>query len=140
MPGTDIESRFPGRYVRVMCDHSADGVWIQDGSPGRADELPVAPDLIARIRAWQHDYEMLPEKPGGPVDQATFDALHALFARNGLEIACDLKAALPDWTVVYFDERKLTGSPDQSRAEFEYEITTDFAASWSIPRLGAILK
>lgn len=132
---TDIEDAFPGRYVRVMCDYCADGVWIRGGPAGNADELPVAPGLIARIRAWQHDFERMPEKPGKHLSQETFDALHAVFARNGLEIACDLKRALPAWTVVYFDESKLTGNKDQPRAEFEYEITAEFAATWVIPRL-----
>ena len=99
-----------------------------DGKEALAHVASDRPDLIILDL-------MMPEKPGKHLSQETFDALHTVFARNGLEIACDLKRALPDWTVVYFDESKLTGNKDQPRAEFEYEITAEFAATWVTPRL-----
>jgi hypothetical protein len=103
------------RWVRIMADYSADGVWHRDGCGDSADELPVGADLIARIRRWQAWYEQ--DDPRDP--DARFDV--EAFAAEGRAIAQAVKAALPDWTVVYFDEAACRrGGP---RETFEYEIT-----------------
>ena len=45
------------RWVRIMCDYAADGVWHKDGAGDCADALPIPADLVARIRRWQDCYE-----------------------------------------------------------------------------------
>jgi hypothetical protein len=94
--------RFPGNWVRIMADALADGVWDRDGCGDRADALPVPADLVARIRAWQawYDRDGWGDDAGRPLARFDLDA----FAAEGLAIAQAVKAALPDWTVIYFDE------------------------------------
>jgi hypothetical protein len=41
------------RWVLIMADYAADGVWHQDGDAGDADELlPISKELVAQIRGW----------------------------------------------------------------------------------------
>ena len=103
------------RWVRIMCDVLSDGVWYKDGSEGWAEGLPISRELIARIRQWQATYDVLHDR--------SFDAGKYLpepgfipFAAEGLEIAKAIKAALPDWTVLYSDARRSFpwGQPDGS--------------------------
>jgi hypothetical protein len=107
------------RWVRIMADYCADGVWARDGCGGCADELPVDPALIARIRAWQEWYDT---KAADFESPSPFDV--KAFAAEGLAIARAVKAALPDWTVMYFDEAALPANLEGvARHVFEYEIT-----------------
>lgn len=103
------------RWVRIMYDYGADGVWDIEGASTVADDLPITPALAARLRAWQAVYDDHDELDGPPLD-------HAPFAAEGLAIARAVKAELPNWTVVYFDESRAgRGLP---RSAFEYEIST----------------
>lgn len=57
------------------------------------------------------------KKTAPPFDMETF-------ARDGLEITHAIKAELPDWTVIYFNESKAdykNRSQPQSQYEYEYE-------------------
>ena len=107
------------RAVRIMCDYCAEGVWgINSGGAWSVEELPVSQPLRSRILAWQkwHDSQdaTLDRDPSFDVDG---------FTAEGLAIARAVKGALPDWTVVYFDEAACQwaerGAP---RWLFEYEI------------------
>ena len=93
------------RWVRVMPDIFADGVWDVSGCSRACDELPIPETLVARTRAWQQwydDEDRKIEAPAGPEDSTDWDI--AGFGAEGLAIARAMKAALPeDWTVVYHD-------------------------------------
>jgi hypothetical protein len=111
----DDQSFAEERWVRIMCDYSADGVWHKDGSGDSADELPIDRELIERIRRWQDWYET------GLDADSKFDV--AAFSAEGLAIARSVKAALPDWTIIYFDEAALRSADrDSPRHTFEYEV------------------
>lgn len=102
------------KWIRIMSDYCADGVWQKDGAGTSADELPVPKPLIARLRAWQELYT------SEEVDEPAFSI-------EGLLIAQEVKKALPDWTVIYFDNAAADGVrgswiPGQDRSAFEYEI------------------
>lgn len=101
------------RWVRIMADVYADGVWNQDGESCLVDDLPITPDLRARILAWQDWYDRDYDREERPFDRPAF-------AVEGLAIARAVKTQLPDWTVVYFDESKPTWQ--QPRSTFDYEI------------------
>jgi hypothetical protein len=106
------------RWVRIMCDYSADGVWHRDGAAGCADDLPLRPELIERIRQWQALYET------NDYDARQPKFNWAAFSEEGLAIAKAVKVSLPDWTVVYFDEQALARVGSSApRHLFEYEIS-----------------
>ncbi|MFZ5735517.1 MAG: hypothetical protein ACOY6K_01365 [Pseudomonadota bacterium] len=110
---------FADRWVRIMCDYSAEGVWDKQGRSVSAEDLPVPSDIHRMLLGWQEWYEAADSTDA---DRLPFDgAAHAAF---GLYIARRVKRALPDWTVIYFDESKLPprGAPDLPRHVFEYEI------------------
>jgi hypothetical protein len=108
------------RWVRIMADYCADGVWHRDGCADDADELPVSKELVARIRAWQAQYDY--EAPTGDERSGDWDVEG--FAQEGLAIARAVKAELPHFTVIYFDEHRIRLSPPPGpRSAFEYEIT-----------------
>jgi hypothetical protein len=84
------------KWVALDCDYSTDGVKSYNAEYCCADELPVDAAIIARIRAWQEEYEAFLDMPE---DEAKVRG--PLYDAEGLAIAQALKAALPDWTVVY---------------------------------------
>ena len=104
------------KWVRLLADSCADGVWARDGCSGLADDLPVSAQLILRIRAWQAWYDRDED------DWGLFKGDVEAFSNEGREIARALKAELPDWTVVYFDKAASERHPDGPRTHFEYEI------------------
>jgi hypothetical protein len=132
LPGTKKEKRRPrevsglvaNKWVRIMCDYSADGVWARNGGGAMLEDLPVSADLRARIRAWQDWYEKYsyPDFSNAPLG---FDI--DAFSIEGLAIANAVKAELPDWTVVYHDEAKAAPRyrppyTDVPRAHYQYEV------------------
>ncbi|MDO9709847.1 hypothetical protein [Paracraurococcus lichenis] len=118
-PPQEALSLAEARWVRIMVDYCADGVWHPDGCAGHAEELPVDAGLIARIRRWQEWYDT-ESKDYLPPEERTGQFDLAAFAAEGLAIARAVKAALPDWTVIYFDEAACR--LDAPRESFEYEI------------------
>ena len=127
----DVAEIAQRRWVRVMCDYSADGVW----APGSISPewLPISPELMLRIHEWQMWYERLPHEGFALV--SCDEAMR--FAETGLAIAIQVKRELPDWTVVYsdegiwLDERKPPPKgaiPIHDRPEYEYEIGQDMVA------------
>jgi hypothetical protein len=107
---------FEDKWVRIMADWSADGVWDSEGCGCSADSLPISDNLRQRLRDWQAMYDAtegdpgLPQWPNGP-DK---------FAHVGLAIAKAVKRELPDWTVIFHDEAE-AGRSDR-RERYEYEI------------------
>lgn len=124
------------KWVRIMADFAAEGVWNKDGAGESIDQLPITQTLRDRAMAWQRWYEQCddyfpPEARDDPARK--FDT--KAFSQEGFQIAQAIKLELPDWTVVYFDETKCrygNGAP-QERFEFEYEITTPMAANSPTP-------
>lgn len=116
------------RWARIMCDVSADGVWDLEGRACDADDVPIAPDLIERIRRWQAHYEAI-ENALEEEERRYCDGDWQAFSAEGFAIARAVKAALPDWTVIYFDEARACAIPFDDRrrrsAEYEFEITLD---------------
>lgn len=116
------------KWIRVMCDYCAEGVWALGGSTSPA-YLPIDLPLIARIFEWQKVYE---ESETHYTDtNPTHDPVYLAWAEEGFQIALEMKRQLPDWTVVYHDERRvpsweeygLGNLIDLLRPWFEYEIT-----------------
>jgi hypothetical protein len=95
------DEAFPGRWVQIMPDIYASGVWNKEGVQCSRDSLPIPQALRDRIEAWQEVYNKLDldEFDGEVVDWNPFGA-------EGLAIAREVKAVLSDWTVFYFDEAK----------------------------------
>ena len=128
------------RWVRLMCDYSAEGVWQRDGVAIAPEWLPIRPELALRIHRWQEFYEEVL----GPEDIHS-DKVDA-FAEEGLAIAIQVKQQLPDWTVIYHDERRSVqdhigpGEPymkavERLRPWFEYEVTQQVMQSQHGPDL-----
>ena len=103
------------KWVRIMADYCADGVWLKDGAATTADDLPISPRLRDELRSWQRTYDEDADKPG-------FDV--AAFSKWGRKIALDVKRELPDWTVVYFDEARANMKP---ALDYQYEIRQEIA-------------
>ena len=107
------------RWVRIMCDSLAEGVWDIEGRGCTVEALPVPEPLRQQILTWQDDFDALEDLifEGETVDWSQF-------AQTGLEIAREVKKALPDWTVIYHDQIKAQAQRGQPlcRDEFEYEV------------------
>ena len=113
--------------VRTNHDHkiassgSSDGrlrhrrcVWDHDGTALDLARLPLRPRLRARLARWCDRF------------QASFDREIDLeaFAAEGRAIAHAVKAELPDWSIVYFDEaaaarERYQGPPSAYEDEIE---------------------
>lgn len=106
------------KWVRIMCDYSADGVWDSRGAACDAADLPVSSGTLAMIRGWQAWYE---HAASSDMSHLFDDAGHAAF---GLFVARCVKRELPDWTVIYLDDSKPRNGwqPGEPRDHFEYEI------------------
>ena len=112
------------KWVRIMADYDADGIWNIRGAAEPADLLPISGVLRQRLLAWQRRYDKECEDYL-PVAERTTEFDLADFSQEGLKIAQAIKAELPDWTVLYFDEVKSPKgqAPNQDRSAFEYEIS-----------------
>ncbi len=117
------------RWVLVMGEFGSEGIWEKDGCEGAVENLPVSKDLQQRLYNWNLKYDAIqwahdePEvEPDEPPDWREFSA-------QGLALAKEVKAALPDWTVMYFDEEKSAdrhssgGYGEKPTKYYRYEIT-----------------
>lgn len=113
------------KWVRIMADFSADGVWNKQGELCDLDGLPISGDLKNRIAIWMDWYDC--DADSTDLNASPFDV--RLFTKQGLDIARDVKRELPDWTVIYFDEEKSNESIQdgliENRNHFEYEIQSE---------------
>jgi hypothetical protein len=107
------------QWVRVMCDYCAGGLWAKSGGAVWPIDLPVTNELRARVAKWQEWFEKFRPEISFR-DEPEGDA----FVAEGLAIAKAIKAELPSWTVIYFDESRIKGggSAGQPREEYEYEV------------------
>jgi hypothetical protein len=101
------------RHLHLMADYGTAGVWDHDGAALDPDRLPLSPKLRARLARWCDRFQKSFETE---IDLDTF-------AAEGRAIARAIKAELPDWSIVYFDEAaaaraKYQGAP----AAYEIEI------------------
>lgn len=111
---TDVTT---AKWVRIMCDYSADPVWASDGTMIDLDDLPVTQELKQRLRAWEEIFDRQDLFASSP----SYDV--AAFSRTGRELAREVKRQLPDWTVVYYDEEAAAAKAADAPTEtFEYEI------------------
>jgi hypothetical protein len=116
MTGEDNEL-IAHKWVRILVDSCAQGVWEKGGGAPPVADLPVSAGLIQRIRDWQAWYDRDEDKWG------VFRGDVAALSAAGLEIARAVKAELPDWTVVYFDMAAAEGAEkDGPRSAFEYAV------------------
>ncbi len=105
------------KWVRILADSWTEGAWTRDGGPASPNELPITQELIDRIRRWQAWYDR------DENDWGVFKGDVEAFSDEGGAIAHAVKAALPDWTVVYFDAAASeSASDDAPRTVFEYEV------------------
>lgn len=104
------------KWVRIMCDYCADPVWVPNGAGTSLDSLPVSEGLRGDLERWSAWYDRHDDFGGPKLDVPAF-------AAEGRTLAGRVKAELPDWTVIYFDEEALAGKKlDAPRSTFEYEI------------------
>ena len=82
------------RHLHLMADYGSAGVWDHDGNALDPTKLPLSDKLRIRLARWCARFEKSFE---GEID---LDA----FAAEGRAIARAVKAELPDWSIVYFDE------------------------------------
>ena len=108
-------------WVRVMAEYSSDGLWSRDGLMMSRRDLPVSRALRERHAEWCLWYEQSEFFFGPEQRTAVFDV--EAFAAEGLAIARAVKAELPDWTVVYYDEAAAQRAGlDAPRWVFEYAV------------------
>lgn len=117
------------KWIRVMCDYCAEGVWALGGSTSPI-YLPIDLPLIARIFEWQKVYEEF--ETHYTDTNPTHDPDYLAWAEEGFQIAMEVKRQLLDWTVIYHDDRRsvpsLAGHDwielcSRLRPWFEYEIS-----------------
>lgn len=111
------------RWLRLMADYSASGLWSPNGALD-LDDVPLSDVLKARVAAWAAWYETNDDYLPPEARKGTFDL--AAFAAEGLAIAKAIRQALPDWTVVYYDEARKHARPRGApRSHFQYEVEED---------------
>lgn len=126
------------KWVRVMFDYSSSGLWEKSGCMMDEDDLPVTPELKERLKAWvstydKHSWEAqsMSQDIADSIDFSDeaftrLDELDKLCKedfKEGVLIAVDIKAQLPDWTVKIFNHGSLDLPEDNN---FNSEITADF--------------
>lgn len=110
------------KYIKVMADFCADGLWDEEGLiEWEHPDLNLPDDIIQRLDAWQqwHDkdnQDYLEES------ERTKEFDRAAFSIEGLKIARAIKVYLgEDWTVMYFDDKKYHDTI-VDRGVYEYEV------------------
>lgn len=107
--------------VLVMADFHSDGVWGPGGTWMSADELPISQELRSRLEAWCARFERSEIHLDPGERTGSFDLVG--FAADGLVIAREVKAELPDWTVCYHDEAAHEAAPEGApRGDWQFEV------------------
>lgn len=112
------------KWVRIMADYGSSGIWERGGASVEDSELPISDALKGRLFAWCIWFESSEYYLPKTDRTAPFDA--KAFATEGLAIAREIKAALPDWTVIYRDVARTENEP---RLDVEYEVTPTASAT-----------
>lgn len=121
-----------------MADMLASGVWRRDGCGDIPEALPISPELVAAIEAWQCWYNAEDSRHEAGTDwEAGDDWDREGFASQGRALARQMKAELPDWTVIYYDVAAVHrhgGTRARSpRHLWEYEIKEEKVDPGSSP-------
>lgn len=110
------------KYIKVMADYCADGLWNEEGMvEWEHPDLNLPDDIIQRLDVWQrwHDkdnQDYLEES------ERTKEFDRTAFSKEGLKIAQAIKVYLgEDWTVMYFDDKKYHDAI-VDRSVYEYEV------------------
>ena len=98
------------RHLHLMADYGAAGVWDHDGNPLDPTKLPLSDKLRTRLARWCNRFE---KSFNGEINLATF--------AEGRAIARAVKAELPGWSIVYFDEAAAAAA-NYRGAPHAYEI------------------
>lgn len=121
----DIPSLVP--KVRIVADYGSCGYQLADPAAQAYGTLPVGEGLLSRLTAWNDAYESCDPEAYEDLSGGRFDFV--AFAADGLKIAQAVKRALPDWTVLYWDEALdwyLSREPrSYVSGRCEYEIVLD---------------
>jgi hypothetical protein len=112
--------------VRIVADYFSPGYLLADDAARRFSTLPVDEAIRERLAAWSARFEQdCDPQDFEDVSGKRFDFV--AFAREGLELAKAVKRALPDWTVLYWDDSFdwfLAREPrSYNPARSEYEVT-----------------
>ena len=108
-----MSSRERAHHLHLMADYGSAGVWDHDGNPLDPPGCHSGDKLRARLARWCARFERSFE---GEID---LDA----FATEGRAIARAVKAELPDWSIVYFDEAEAARAKYQGTpAAYDTEI------------------
>jgi len=91
------------KYVKLMADYCSSGVWESNGIMMSIDDLPVSDTLKMTISDWVRYYETNDSYLGEDGYGDLFDVQQ--FSEQGLNIAKAIKQELPEWRVMYYDER-----------------------------------
>jgi hypothetical protein len=109
-----MSSRKRPRHLHLMADYGSAGVWDHDGNSLDPAKLPLSPKLRARLSRWCARFQKSFET------EIDLDA----FAAEGRAIARAVKAGLPGWSIVYFDEAEAARAKYQGApATYDTEIT-----------------
>ncbi len=118
--------RDPEKWVRIMGDYSASGVWDWQGYMVTSEWLPISPELRRWLDSWASRYVSTCDA-WWHGNHENFEEIVRnerrvlIYAEEGLALAAAIKAALPDWTVVYHNE-SLSMKGAAKRSEFEFEV------------------
>lgn len=108
-----MSNRKRPRHLHLMADYGSAGVWDYDGNPLDPARLPLSEKLRARLARWTARFEKSFE---GEIDLEAF-------AAEGRAIARAVKAELPTWSIVYFDEAEAAQANYQgARTTYDTEI------------------
>jgi len=102
------DEAFPGKWVRVAIQDYSAGIFDVTGAENGMEALPIDAEVAKRLgdalKNLCDRWTEVGDVVDGLGDEPMFSAERALLAAEGLRLALELKAALPDrWTVVYFD-------------------------------------
>ena len=104
-------------YIKLMAEFTSSGVWNMLGSNVEVEDFDLAPEIVARIKKWCEWYETNESYRYNDEEDGVDPFDYAAFAKEGLNIARHIKAAHPDWTVMYFDEWRF-----KNHLEASYEV------------------
>lgn len=91
------------KYLKLMADYCADGVWAKEGYALGLDDIPISQSLKDIIAAWSTYYDCTCQDYL-PKNERTkyFDTRG--FNREGQRILRKLIEELPGWTIVHHKE------------------------------------
>lgn len=121
VPAAEHSVEVERKYVKVMADYCSTGLWNKDGINMDVAFYTLSPPTVNALRDWCLWYEKNDDyMPEGQRKRPPFDI--EAFATEGLRVAKMIKADLPDYTVMYFDELLLDRLGQVEDRRYEYEV------------------